>query len=266
MSVFNDLARHRSHAFPGHVSGTARRQPGGQGAGLRAVGAGGARHPGLRHRQASQRRRHPGRRRPRHGAARRRAGGGDRCRGCRAEPSRRPAKAADEPAGSAIDPVAGGGTRRRAGPPDRLRPVRGHRPAGDRGAGPRGGLDRRLRAVRRRNRRDGADRRLRAAFAGGDGQTGLRRGRKLLRRTTGIPPIYPPAGVRGPDHPGNPHFRRPCQGRGLAPGRIRGPDPGAAAGSVGDKVRARPGQKARQTGDKRVPLPYTGAKSAHMAG
>ena len=84
------------------------------------------------------------------------------------------------------------------GPADRLRPVRGGRPAGHRGPGARGGLDRRLRAVRRRNRRDGADRRLRAAVAGGDGQTGLGRGRKLFRRTTGIPPIHPPAGVRGP--------------------------------------------------------------------
>ena len=63
---------------------------------------------------------------------------------------------------------------------------------------PRGGLDRRLCAVRWRDRRDGADRRLCAAVAGRDGQTGLRRGRKLFRRTTGIPSIYPPAGVRGP--------------------------------------------------------------------
>ena len=31
------------------------------------------------------------------------------------------------------------------------------------------------------------------------GKAGLRRGRKLFRRTTGIPPIYPPAGVRGPN-------------------------------------------------------------------
>ena len=63
------------------------------------------------------------------------------------------------------------GTRRRARPPDRLRPVRGGRPAGHRGPEPRGGLDRRLRAVRRRNRRDGADRRLRPAVAGRDGQS-----------------------------------------------------------------------------------------------
>ena len=38
------------------------------------------------------------------------------------------------------------------------------------------------------------------------GKTGLRGGGELLRRTTGIPPIYPPAGVRGPADPGNPRF------------------------------------------------------------
>ena len=126
----------------------------------------------------------------------------------------------------------------------------------------RGDLDRRLRAVRRRNRRDGADRRLRAAVAGGDGQTGLRRGRKLFRWTTGIPAIYPAAGVRGPRHPGNPRFRRSRQGRGLAAGRSRGADPGAAAGSMGDQARPKRPQKARQTGDKRGRMPYTSAKSA----
>ena len=64
--------------------------------------------------------------------------------------------------------------------------------------------------------------------------------RELFRGTTGIPPIYPAAGVRGPRHPGNPHFRRSRQGGGLAAGRGRGPDPGAAAGFVG---AIRPGQK-----------------------
>ena len=54
------------------------------------------------------------------------------------------------------------------------------------------------------------------------------------------PQYHPSAGVRGPRHPGNPRFRRPCQGRGLAPGRGGGPDPGAAAGFMG---RSRPGQK-----------------------
>ena len=83
-------------------------------------------------------------------------------------------RAADEPAGSAIDPVAGRGTRRRTRAADRLRPVRGRRPAGDRGARAGGGFDRRLRAFRRRNRRHGADRRLRPAAAGRDGKAGFR--------------------------------------------------------------------------------------------
>ena len=83
---------------------------------------------------------------------------------------------ADEPAGSAIDPVAGGGTRRRARTADRLRPVRGRRPAGHRGPPARGSLDRRLRAFGRRNRRHGADRRLRPAVARRDGQARLRDG------------------------------------------------------------------------------------------
>ena len=143
---------------------------------------------------------------------------------------------ADEPAGSAIDPVAGRGTRRRARAADRLRPVRGHRPAGDRGPPARGGFDRGLRAFGRRNRRFGADRRLRPAAARRDGQARLRRGRELFRFPTGIPAIYPPAGVRGPADPGNPHFRRPCQGGGVAAGRSRGPDPGAAAGFMGRKA------------------------------
>ena len=72
-----------------------------------------------------------------------------------ADTGARPAAPADEPAGSAIDPVAGDGTRRRSRAADRLRPVRGHRRAGDRGPRARGGLDRGLRAVRRRNRRHG---------------------------------------------------------------------------------------------------------------
>ena len=57
-------------------------------------------------------------------------------------------------------------------------------------------------------------------------------------------------------------LRRPCQGGGLAPGRGRGPDPGAAAGFMGREARPKRPQKARQTGDKRAPLPYTSAKSA----
>ena len=112
----------------------------------------------------------------------------------------------------------------------------------------RGGLGRRLRAVRRRNRSAGPDRRLRPAVAGGDGQGGLRRRGELFGRTTGIPPIHPPPGVRGPDHPGNPDLRRPRQGGGLAAGRIRGFDPRPAAGFVGPQGRP----KAAKRHDKRV--------------
>ncbi len=72
-----------------------------------------------------------------------------------------------------------------------------------------------------------------------------------------------PQEFEGRADPGNPDLRRPCQGRGLAPGRGRGPDPGAAAGSLG---RKRPGQKRHKKHDRRVtsarPLPYTSAKSA----
>ena len=63
---------------------------------------------------------------------------------------------------------------------------------------------------------------------------------------TGIPAIYPPAGLRGPADPGNSHFRRPRQGGGLAAGRGRGPDPGAAAGSMG-----RQAGRDQATGQKR---------------
>src|SRR6516225_7418125 len=49
------------------------------------------------------------------------AGGGDR----RSRDRPGPPAPADEPARSAIDAVAGVGTRGRPGPPDRLRPVRG---------------------------------------------------------------------------------------------------------------------------------------------
>ena len=66
-------------------------------------------------------------------------------------------------------------------PPDRLRPVRGRRPARHRGAGARGGLDRRLCAFGRRNRGFCADRRLCPAAAGRDGQAGLRRATRAFR-------------------------------------------------------------------------------------
>ena len=47
---------------------------------------------------------------------------------------------------------------------------------------PRGGLDRGLRALRRRNRRHGADRRLCAAVARRDGKTGIGRRRRAFRK------------------------------------------------------------------------------------
>ena len=65
------------------------------------------------------------------------------------------------------------------------------------------------------------------------------RGGELFRWPTGIPPIYPPPGLRGPADPGNPALGRPRQGRGLAAGRGRGADPGAAAGSMGRAAKAR---------------------------
>ena len=71
------------------------------------------------------------------------------------------------------------------------------------------------------------------------GKAGLRNRGELFRRTTGISAIHPPAGLRGPADPRNPAVRRPCQGRGLAAGRGRGPDPGTAAGSLG-RARRRP--------------------------
>ena len=190
------MARDRPHPVSGDVSGAARRQPGRQGAGIRACG---------RWRRATS--------------------GTPPPTGTAASTIPRPAAA---PAWCcaptcwrrrSMPPIADAKDRPRLlmsprgrpltqsrvvelaagpGPADRLRPVRGRRPAGHRGPRPRGSLDRRLRAVRRRNRRHGADRRLRAAVAGRDGKTGLRRGRELFRWTTGIPAIYPPAGVRGP--------------------------------------------------------------------
>ncbi len=88
------------------------------------------RHPRARDRPASLGGRHAGRRRPRHGDARRRA----RARHRRGGAGRRhPAAPAHEPARPAADPGASrdAGAGRRRG--DRLRPVRGDRPAPDRG-------------------------------------------------------------------------------------------------------------------------------------
>ena len=193
--VSHDLARHRPHAVSRDVSRAARRQPGRQGAGRRACG---------RWRRATSA-----------------ASATDQHR-----------SVDDTPAGggpgmvlradvlaAAIDAADAGDDRPRLLMSPRGRPLTQARVA-ELAAGPgplivcgrfegvdervieaaepRGGLDRRLRAVRRRDRRDGADRRLRAAAAGRDGQAGLGRGRELFRGTTGIPAIHPPAGVRGP--------------------------------------------------------------------
>ena len=67
--------------------------------------------------------------------------------------------------------------------------------------------------------------------------------RELFRRTTGIPAIYPPAGVRGPSDPRHPAVGRPCPGCGLAPGRGRGPDKGAAARSLGHQSQPKTPKK-----------------------
>ena len=149
------------------------------------------------------------------------------------------------------------------GPADRLRPVRGRRPAGDRGPRARGGLDRRLCAVRRRNRRDGADRRLRPAVAGGDGQSrppatdesfseGLLEYPQYTRPQEFEGRPIPEILISG-DHAKVAAWRR-AEAEALT--RARRPDLWAA------KARPKTPQKARQTGDKRAPLPYTSAKSA----
>ncbi len=124
----------------------------------------------------------------------RRAGGGDRRRGCRPGPAAPP----DEPARSAVDPgrVTGAGCGART--PDRLRPVRG--------------VDQRVIDGRNLEEVSIGD----YVLSGGEiaamalidacvrllpgvmGKQASGERRKLLRRTTGIPPIHPAAGVRGP--------------------------------------------------------------------
>ena len=77
--------------------------------------------------------------------------------------------------------------------------------------------------------------------------------RELLGFPTGIPAIHPSAGVRGPANPGDPDLRRPCQGRGLAAGRGRGPDAGPAARFMGlEASPARDGPKTPKRYDGRV--------------
>ena len=70
------------------------------------------------------------------------------------------------PRGMPLTQGAGRSAGRRARRRPGLRPVRGGRRARHRGARPGRGIDRRLRAVRRRDCRHGADRRLRSAVPG----------------------------------------------------------------------------------------------------
>ena len=169
------MARDCADAVPGHVSGTARRQPRRQGAGCPASGrwkrAISVTPPPTATAASTT---------PRPAAAR-----AWYCAPTCWRPRSTPLDIApdrptpvDEPAGSAIDPVAGRGTRRRPGPADRLRPVRGRRRAGHPGPPSGRGLDRGLCAFRRRNRRHGPDRRLRPAIARRDGQSRPRGRRK----------------------------------------------------------------------------------------
>ena len=97
----------------------------------------------------------------------------------------------------------------------RLRPLRGHRPAGARPRrhpddGPRG-VDRRLRAQRRRGRRAGGHRGGRPAAARLHGQPRVA-GRGVARRVDGLLeyPVYTkPAAWRGLDVPAGAALRRP---------------------------------------------------------
>ena len=255
----NDLARDRPHAVSGDVSGAARRQPRRQGAGVRPVGAGGARHPG---------------RPPPTGIA--------------ASTTPRPAAG---PAWCCAPTCWPPRSMPPTSPPDRPRllmsprgrPLTQSRVA-ELAAGPGPlivcgrfeGVDQRVIEARGLEEVSIGD----YVLSGGEiaamalidacvrllpgvmGKQASGDGRKFLRRLTGIPPIYPPAGVRGPPDPGNPGFRRPCQGRRLAAGRGRGPDPGPAAGFMGRQGRPKTAKKH----DRRVTsarlMPYTGAKSA----
>ena len=81
--------------------------------------------------------------------------------------------------------------------------------------------------------------------------------RELCGRPTGIPPIYPPAGVGGATDPGGSSFRRSRQNRRVAAIRGRKADEGAPAGPVGTLFRAK--ERAREVAitmrDRRVTNP-----------
>ncbi len=160
--------------------------------------------------------------------------------------------------------VSGTGGRARAA--DRLRTIRRGRPAGHRGPRARGSLDRRLCAVRGRNRGDGADRRLRPAFAGGDGQGGIGRRTKVFRTDFwNIPNTRARRSSRAArsrtillsgDHAKVAAWRRVERRK-----RLRRP----AVPTSGQQGTIKIRQKTRRTGDNAPALPYRSAKSAQRA-
>ena len=112
----------------------------------------------LDHRPAPHRRRHPVRRRAGHGDAARAVGPAPSTRSPRPRGAARPRLVVPTPAGRPFTQALAARAGRRAAAGLRLRPVRGHRPAGGRLTPPtpdagRRGLARRLRARRRRGRR-----------------------------------------------------------------------------------------------------------------
>ena len=179
-------SRSSPRCSPGR-SGIAHRARAGRG----ALAARAPRHPRRRHRPASNRRRQPGRGRAGHGAAARHRRRRPRRRGERLSPRRvagdlplAPRPAADQDRVRAL--AAGRGVDAA------LRTLRGGGRAGAAGARDRGGLDRRLRHGRRRDRRDGLDRRLRPAYTARPGQPRVDGGGIVLRRPLGVPALHPP--------------------------------------------------------------------------
>ena len=170
-------SRH-AHPGPDHLPGAVRAlrgdQPGRAGGGARAAAHRGPRPAGVHRGPPQERRRR---------AVRRRWRDGDD--GATLDPGGAGAgRRAAAPAGAAVAAGAAAGRRegararraRGADPP--VRPVRGDRRAGAPHGGGRGGLDRRLRSLRRRAAGDGADRGRLPAGAGGGGA-----GRRACGRT-----------------------------------------------------------------------------------
>ncbi len=149
-----------------------------------------------------------------------------------------------------VEALAGG-----AGVVARLRPVRGRRRARDRGARPRRGLDRRLCAVRRRDRGHGADRRLRAAPARRHGRGGLERRGELCRRACwNIRNTPGPQLWEGRPIPEVLTVGRPRQDRRLAARRGRTADP-ASAGPTSGRPLSGASAAARERDDRKVTKP-----------